>query len=157
MDDERDYSTFNMAPYEDDFIDHPETKNAISSVLSAMVTHIESKHHFLECNANNNINKDDLSAIEAGDIASSTNRDCETNDETLDDLFSQFEHDILCDLKIEKRSPDVPEDCVDIVDTVSERQNVGLMIHEEIDATLEQVQTAPIGILDSEEDRLHQI
>jgi hypothetical protein len=41
LDDERDYSKFKIDAYKADFISNPETANNISSVLSAMITHIE--------------------------------------------------------------------------------------------------------------------
>ena len=41
MDDERDYSKFRTDVYEADFVDNPETKNKISSLISAMITQID--------------------------------------------------------------------------------------------------------------------
>ena len=85
----------------------------------------------------------------------------ETNDETLDDIFEQFEHDISCDLKLKHREPDMAnQEDVDyaLIETVSSRQNTrGVVIHDEIDRTLEGFQTAPIGVLDASEEHFQRI
>ena len=46
LDDERDYSKFRTDVYEKDFVDNPETKNKISSLLSAMITQIDQDNNW---------------------------------------------------------------------------------------------------------------
>ena len=46
LDDEKDFSQFNIDAYKADFVDNAETANNISSVLSAMVTHIDENSLF---------------------------------------------------------------------------------------------------------------
>ena len=47
LDDERDYSQFKLDAYNKDFVDNAETANNIQSVLSAMVTQIESDNKWV--------------------------------------------------------------------------------------------------------------
>lgn len=137
LDDEPPAQPFDLSAYQNDFVSNSETSNNISSVLSAMMTHIES--------ANKGQNGRPASPAEPS-----------TADETnIDDLFESFAHDIACDLNLKDRGSD-PVDLV-AVDSMSSKMDLGMQIHDQINKTLEVKQTVPAGIADSEEARLNQI
>ena len=74
--------------------------------------------------------------------------DTSTQAETLDDIFSQFEHEIACDLKIKDRGAD-PTQGASLAESLEAKFNKNnLNIHEEMDKTLEVQQTIPLGLLD---------
>ena len=95
QDDQKDYSKFKIDAYKSDFISNPETANNISSVLSAMITHIDenSQHPW------------DQETEEKEDHVNSIDNDV-TMAESLDDLFEEFSHEISCNLKLKDRGPD---------------------------------------------------
>jgi hypothetical protein len=51
LDDEKDYSKFKLDVYKNDFVDNAETANNIQSVLSAMITQIESDNSWVLSNS----------------------------------------------------------------------------------------------------------
>lgn len=117
LDDEPSAVPFNLDAYNNDFVGNSETSNNISSVLSAMVTHIET--------ANNGQNGRPASAPEPS-----------TADETnIDELFESFAHDIACDLNLKSRGAD-PVDTV-VCDSMSSKMDLGMQIHDQINKTLE--------------------
>jgi hypothetical protein len=137
LDDEPQSKPFDMSAYLNDFVQNSETSNNISSVLSAMVTHIES--------ANKGQNGKPEAAAEPS-----------TADDTdIDSLFAQFEHQINCDLSLADRGEDAV-DCAPL-DNDSSKINLGMQIHDQINKTLEVKQTVPAGLADIENQRLEQI
>ncbi len=72
-----------MKNYSNDFVANCETSNNISSMLSAMITHIDAQSKPEEV----------VEASTAG----------ETN---IDELFESFAFDIACDLGLKDRGPD---------------------------------------------------
>jgi len=92
-----------MSSYQNDFVQNSETSNNISSVLSAMVTHIESA------------NKGQNGRPEA--VEPST-----ADDTDIDSLFAKFEHSINCDLSLADRG----EDPVDSAPTDNESSKIAL-------------------------------
>ena len=97
LDDERDYSKFRTDAYANDFVDNPETKNKISSLISAMVTQIDQDNNW-----------DNAQGIPSALGISQMSNDFEqtTQAESLDDLFDHYAHEISCDLKLKDRGPD---------------------------------------------------
>jgi len=97
LDDETDYSNFKINTYKNDFVDNQETSNAISSVLSAMVTQIETDNNdFLEMQK----------SVEKGQDGIESLGEAPTEAETLDDLFEHYNNEISFDLKLKDRGQD---------------------------------------------------
>jgi len=137
LDDEPSATSFDMSAYKSDFVQNPETSNNISSVLSAMVTHISV--------ANKGQNGRPEQAAEPS-----------TADDTdIDSLFANFEHQIKCDLSLADRGEDQAESLAQ--DNMSSGVDLGMQIHDQINKTLEVKQTIPAGIAESEKKRLEQI
>lgn len=86
LDDEEPAKAFDLGAYKNDFVKNPETANNISSVLSAMITHIAVA------------NKG-----EEGRPASEPSTQEETD---IDSLFASFEHQIKCDMGMREREPE---------------------------------------------------
>jgi hypothetical protein len=73
-----------------------------------------------------------------------------TADESvLSDIFDRFATEIACDLSLMSRGPD-PEDAPNPSDSISQKHNNGILIHDETNRTLEAKQTAPLSVLDSD-------
>ena len=87
MDDERDYSLFKLDAYKKDFVDNAETANNIQSVLSAMITQIESDNKWVLAPSQ----EKDSAGVDA---FKSEFEDGTTQAESLDDLFEEFQHDV---------------------------------------------------------------
>ena len=149
MDDERDYSLFKLDAYKKDFVDNAETANNIQSVLSAMITQIESDNKWVLAPSQ----EKDSAGVDA---YKSEFEDGTTQAESLDDLFEEFQHDVQCGLKLKDRGPD-PVEKASIADTLSSRHNKGLEIHEENDKTLEVQQSLPLELIEKERNRVKQI
>jgi hypothetical protein len=86
--------------------------------------------------------------------------EAETRDETLDDIFEHFGHEISCDLKLKDRGPDpVPDPSMS--DTISSKmdfgQNAKFQLFDESDKTKRVVQTLPIRLVERESDRAAKI
>ena len=113
-----------------------------------MVTHIE------------HVNRDvhDNSKIErTSPTQKIVNNEASTADESaLSDIFDRFATEIACDLSLMSRGPD-PEDAPNPSDSISQKHNKGILIHDETNRTLEVKQTAPLSVLESDQDRLNQI
>jgi len=92
LDDEPSPFPFDMSAYKNDFVQNPETSNNISSVLSAMVTHISSA------------NKGQNGRPEQAAAEPST-----ADDTDIDSMFANFEHQIKCDLNLADRGLDYAE------------------------------------------------
>ena len=67
--------------------------------------------------------------------------------DSLDDLFDEYEHEISCGLKLKDRGPD-PVETKSLADTLSQKHNRGLEIHEENDKTLEVKQSLPLSLVE---------
>ncbi len=83
IDDTKDYSGFNLKPYNQNFIKNKESKNCISAIMSAMVHQIakgDQNYHSIE-----------------------THEEVSTEPETIDDLFEDLEREIQFDLRIQER------------------------------------------------------
>jgi hypothetical protein len=83
--DDEDKSTFSLKTYANDFVDNPETSNNISSMLSAMITHIDA------------LSKPEVVEKSEESTAGETN---------IDEMFESFAFDIACDLGLKNRGPD---------------------------------------------------
>ena len=96
--DDEESTDFDRRAYENDFVRNSETANKISSVLSAMVTHIE------------HVNKEvhDHSKLErTSPTQKIVNIEPSTADESvLSDIFDRFATEIACDLSLMSRGPD---------------------------------------------------
>lgn len=127
--------------YDNDFVRNSETANKLSSVLSAMVTHIE------------HVNRDvhDHSKVDrTSPTQKIVNNEPSTADESaLSDIFDRFANEIACDLSLMSRGPD-PEDAPNPSDSISQKHNKGILIHDETNKTLEVKQTAPLSVLESD-------
>jgi hypothetical protein len=133
--DDEPQAPFDMSAYKTDFVQNSETSNNISSVLSAMVTHISTA------------NKGQNGRPEA---------EPSTAEETdIDSLFANFEHSIRCDLAMEDRGQDPCETVQQ--DHQSSNLDLGMQIHDQINRTLEVKQTVPAGMVEAEQQRLDQI
>lgn len=133
MDDEP-QPAFDMSSYNKDFVQNSETSNNISSVLSAMVTHI-------------------AEANKGQDGRPEQPAEPSTAEETdIDSLFANFEHSIRCDLNLEDRGQD-PSETVQ-QDMQSSNVDLGMQIHDQINKTLEVKQTVPAGMAEQEQQRL---
>jgi len=101
---------FDRRAYDNDFVRNSETANKISSVLSAMVTHIE------------HVNREvhDHSKIErTSPTQKIVHNESSTADESaLSDIFDRFATEIACDLSLMSRGPD-PEDAPNPSDSIS--------------------------------------
>ena len=150
LDDEKDYSSFKLDAYKKDFVDNAETANNIQSVLSAMVTQIESDNKWVLAPSQ----EKDSAGVDA--FRSEVDGDGTTQAESLDDLFEEFQHDIQCGLKLKDRGPDPVEE-KSVADTLSQRHNRGIEIHEENDKTLEVQQSLPLSLVEKEHARVNQI
>lgn len=138
LDDDPPATPFDMSCYQNDFVQNSETSNNISSVLSAMCTHISV--------ANKGEQGRPQQAVEPS-----------TADDTdLESLFSNFEHQIRCDLGMDSRGED-PAEPQGAQDNQSSKPDLGMQIHDQINKTLEVKQTVPAGLADSEKLRLEQI
>jgi hypothetical protein len=140
--DDEESTDFDRRAYDNDFVRNSETANKISSVLSAMVTHIE------------HINKEvhDNSKLErTSPTQKIVNIEPSTADESvLSDIFDRFATEIACDLSLMSRGPD-PETAPNPSDSISQKHNNnGILIHDETNRTLEAKQTAPLSVLDSD-------
>ena len=111
LDDERDYGQFKLDAYKKDFVDNAETANNIQSVLSAMVTQIESDNKWILAPSQ----EKDSAGVDAH---LSNADDGTTQAESLDDLFDEFQHDVQCGLKLKDRGPDPVEE-KSVADTLS--------------------------------------
>lgn len=98
LDDERDYANFNINVYKKDFVDNSETANNVQSVLSAMITQIESENTY---NLAKSQEKTPGVDVDRFDIDDNT-----TMAESLDDLFDDFNSEVHCNLKLADRGPD---------------------------------------------------
>ena len=117
LDDEPSAQEQDLTYYKKDFVSNSETSNNISSVLSAMVTHIEATN-----------------GGQTGRPASPC--DPSTAEETnIDDLFESFAHEIACDLNLKDRG----EDAIETVnyDCASSTINLGVQVHDQTNKTLE--------------------
>jgi hypothetical protein len=139
--DDEESTDFDRRAYDNDFVRNSETANKISSVLSAMVTHIE------------HVNKEvhDHSKLErTSPTQKIVNIEPSTADESvLSDIFDRFATEIACDLSLMSRGPD-PENAPNPSDSISQKHNNGILIHDETNRTLEVKQTAPLSILESD-------
>ena len=139
--DDEESTDFDRRAYDNDFVRNSETANKISSVLSAMVTHIE------------HVNKEvhDHSKLErTSPTQKIVNIEPSTADESvLSDIFDRFATEIACDLSLMSRGQD-PEDAPNPSDSISQKHNNGILIHDETNRTLEVKQTAPLSILESD-------
>lgn len=115
LDDERDPESFTDIAYKNDFVANNETSNNISSVLSAMITNIEHENYKAHENE----------SVMQGSVMGGS-----TEAETIDDLFSQWEDEIAVVTHRKDRGPD-PREQASVADTMSQRHNVGLQIHDE--------------------------
>lgn len=121
IDEERNFDKFSIDTYQKDFVDNHETANKISSVLSAMITQIESHPE----------QRDGMPCRATSMAADST-----VENENLDDMFEHFGREISCDLKLSERDNDAsPAENPSI--QLQNRYNKDLKLHEESDRTLE--------------------
>ena len=149
LDDERDYTKFKMSTYNSDFVANPEIANSIGSVLSAMVTQIETDHASLFVNQRSP--RGDITERSDANMASTADASM------LDDIFERYHSEISCDLKLMSRGED-PLEIEPHVETMTERVGTtSIEIQDEMDATLTAKQTMPHGSLDSEQARLDRI
>lgn len=98
-----------MLAYNNDFVKNSETSNKISSILSAMVTHIE------------HVNQDvhETSQVVQASPNLKTSVDASTADESaLSDIFDRYATEIACDLSLMSRGPD-PVDAPNPADTLT--------------------------------------
>ena len=149
LDDERDYSNFNINVYKKDFVDNSETANNVQSVLSAMITQIETENSFSLAKSQEKTPGMDMQQRSEVD-------DNTTMGESLDDLFDEFSHEVHCNLKLADRGAD-PVQEKSLAETLETRHNRGIEIHEEDDKTLEVQQTIPLSLMEKESQRLKQI
>ena len=148
LDDERDYSNFKIDAYKKDFVENAETANNITSVLSAMITQIETENNWMLAASQ----EKGSAAVDPSAMAD----DATTQAESLDDLFEDFQHEVNCTLKLKDRGPDPIEE-KSLADTLSGRHNRRIEIHEENDKTLTVQQTIPLSLVEKEAVRLAQI
>ena len=121
-----------MKHYSNEFVANSETINNISSMLSAMITHINAQSKPEE-----NVKSE---ASTAGD----------TN---IDELFESFAFDIACDLGLKDKGPDPIEPSFH--DTISSYNlNPAIKIEEETNKSLNVRQNVPAAVLEVEENRL---
>ena len=74
-------------------------------------------------------------------VSSSPNQrisiDASTADESaLSDIFDRYATEIACDLSLMSRGPD-PVDAPNPTDTITQKHNNGILIHDETNKTLE--------------------
>lgn len=125
LDDEEPAKAFDFSAYRNDFVQNPETANNISSVLSAMITHIAVA------------NKG-----EEGRPASATSTQAETD---IESLFSNFEHQIKCDMGILVREP-TPVSAKKPIFNDCSAPSLNMQVHDQMNGTLEVQQTVPYGL-----------
>ena len=73
--------------------------------------------------------------------------------DSLDDLFEHFANEISCDLKLKERGPDEVKG-KSLAETLDVRHNRGIELHEENDRTLEVEQSLPLGLVESQKERV---
>ena len=147
--DDEESTDFDRRAYDNDFVRNSETANKISSILSAMVTHIE--------HVNKEVHNSRLCQIfhyskleRTSPTQKIVNIEPSTADESvLSDIFDRFATEIACDLSLMSRGLD-PEDAPNPSDSISQKHNNGILIHDETNRTLEVKQTAPLSILESD-------
>lgn len=124
-----------MKHYANDFVANSETSNNISSMLSAMITHIDAQSKPTE------------------QVKSEESTEGDTN---IDAMFESFAFDIACDLGFKDRGPDPVEPQFN--DTISSfNLNPAIKIDEETNKSLHVRQNVPAAVLEIEEQRLDQI
>ena len=155
LDDERDYTSFSLDAYNKDFVSNSETANNIQSVLSAMITQIETDKKWVMA-ASQEKGGSKLDAIGGPSSEIMGGEDVTTQAESLDDLFDEFQHEVQCGLKLKDRGPDPVEE-KSLAETLGSRHNRGIEIHEENDKTLEVKQSLPLQLVEKEAQRVNQI
>lgn len=128
IDEERNMGSFSIQGYQNDFVCNNETSNNISSVLSAMISQIESspeqkdyQNSYIGARGTSVGYDDNASTVE------------ESN---LDDLFDNFSSNVKCDLKLNEREPDEVKEVSKSL-SLTAKHNDKLTLHEECDKTLE--------------------
>ena len=79
--------------------------------------------------------------------------DVPTQAESLDDLFDHFANEISCDLKLKERGPDEDKG-KRLAEAFDVKHNRGIDLHEESDRTLEVEQSLPLGLVESQKERV---
>lgn len=73
-------------------------------------------------------------------------QDASTEPETLDDIFSEYQSEILCDNNLQQREP--PEDSDDGAMHIKGVLNPSITVYETYDTSTKPLQTLPAGIAD---------
>lgn len=99
LDDEREPTSFKLDAYQKDFVDNSESANNVQSVLSAMITQIDSDKNW----------QMSPSMQQTSGLAHASEIDATTMADSLDDLFDEYENEINFSLKLKDRGPDPVE------------------------------------------------